>query len=91
MIGSFALLLAVPTGFEPAERNWFGGWFSMCKLILIVSLVKCQADESNDSFSKSPSLFPEAARAIADLTGGEEMQPARLAEVLQYRSRLILS
>ena len=29
LIGSFALSLAVPTGFEPAERNWSVGWFSM--------------------------------------------------------------
>ena len=29
LIGSFALFLAVPTGVEPAERNWFGGRFSM--------------------------------------------------------------
>jgi hypothetical protein len=29
LIGSFALLLAVPTGFDPTERNWIDVWFSM--------------------------------------------------------------
>jgi len=38
LIGSFAFSLAVPTGFEPAERNWFGGWFSMCKVIVLCHL-----------------------------------------------------
>jgi hypothetical protein len=36
LIGSFALFLAVPTGFEPAERNWYGGWFSMCSPMIVL-------------------------------------------------------
>ena len=31
----FVVHLAVPTGFKPAERNWFSGWLSMYVMILL--------------------------------------------------------
>lgn len=42
LIGSFALLLAVPTGLEPAERNWLSVFFNE-QNDCIVSVMVCQA------------------------------------------------
>jgi hypothetical protein len=43
LIGSFAFSLAVPTGFEPAERNWIDGVVIDDKDDCIVSFMGCQA------------------------------------------------
>jgi|GEM_PF-6880724 len=47
--------------------GWVGDF--RCRSGCIVPLAKCQTDESDDSFSKSPSSFPEATIAIMDLAG----------------------
>jgi len=42
LVGSFVSSLAAPTGFEPAERNWFDGWVFHVQSDCMVSLIGFQ-------------------------------------------------